>query len=385
MRVLHICRGFQDYICGLINAQAEIAEVHFLVAQRDAFICSRLNGKVRVHLTRLPATRSLGNAWRLPSVASLIRKINPDVVHMQSGLIWEYALAFGRRRCPFVLTVHDVLNHPARGLMLDRTPEFITAGAVRSADAVIVHGDSLRELALDRFRFRHAEPRVYSVPHGVISEYGTGAARPVVPPGTGNVLFFGFLQKNKGLEYLVESEPILRKSIPNVSIVVAGSASNPSYYRNLFSNSPGIDFRMGHHDRRSVEQLFRWADVVVLPYIEASQSGVFQIATAFGVPVVASRVGGFRDVIRHAVNGLLTSPRDPVLLAAAIEDLLSDSTLRARMIAEIQSERLGRFSWSSIAWQTLGIYNESIARFRRANEVTTDTAACHVAPGESRE
>jgi len=205
---------------------------------------------------------------------------------------------------------------------------------------------------------------VYSVDHGVISGYGIGSARLAVPAGSGNVLFFGYLQKNKGIEYLMKAERVLRPQIPSLSMIVAGAASDQLYYRQLVGNTSGVDLCMGHQDRESVERLFRWADVVVLPYIEASQSGVFQIATAFGVPSVASRVGGLPDVIRDRWNGILVSPRDPLQLASAIRELLIDTSLREGIIRNLQFDRANRFSWPRIASQTLGIYREVIKRFR---------------------
>ena len=364
MRIVHVFRGFHDYLSELVNSEAESSEVHALVSQRDVPILADLKASVHVHRTEMPPARSPLNAVRLPRLWSLIREIDPDIVHMQSGLMWEYGLILPRRPFPIILTVHDIVNHPVWGLMPRHTPEFFTARATRSVDAVIVHGDSLRELALKRFEQNEGPSRVYSVDHGVISRFGIGSARSTVPPGSGNVLFFGYLQKNKGLEYLVAAEAILRRVVPNLSMVVAGAASHQAYYRGLIGSSTGISLRLGYQNRESVGQLFRWADVVVLPYIEASQSGVFQIATAFGVPSVATRVGGFPDVIRHRLNGLLVPPRDPLALAAAIRELLNDAALRARIIGNLQSDREDRFSWSRIASQTLGIYRQVIARFQ---------------------
>src|SRR5262249_15935593 len=279
------------------------------------------------------------------------------------------------RQYPVVLTVHDIVNHPARGLMLFRTPEFVTNAAAKMVDAVIVHGNTLRDLALQRYQRKRGSIRVHSVDHGVILRYGTGSARKVVPTGGGNVLFFGFLQRNKGLEYLVEAEAILRQQLPNLSMVVAGAAHNPTYYQQLFSKSKGISLRIGHQDGESVERLFRWADVVVLPYIEASQSGVFQVAVAFGVPTVATQVGGFQDVIRNRVNGLLVPPRDSMRLGVAIKELLIDTDLRTRIIGNLESDRECRFSWNTIATETLLVYRQAIARFRHVRFHLTATRA----------
>src|ERR1017187_10324661 len=224
MRVVHVFRGFHDYLSELVNSEVEGSEVHVLVSQRDVPMLADLKSGVHVHRTEMPRVRSPLNGVRLPALGSLIRQINPDIVHMQSGLIWEYGLMLARRRFPVILTVHDIVNHPAWGWTLRRTPDFITACAIRSVDALVVHGDSLRELVLKRFGQKIDPSRVYSVDHGVISRFGNGSARLVVPAGSGNVLFFGYLNKYKGLEYLIEAEAILRRFVPDVSMVVAGAA-----------------------------------------------------------------------------------------------------------------------------------------------------------------
>jgi glycosyltransferase involved in cell wall biosynthesis len=131
---------------------------------------------------------------------------------------------------------------------------------------------------------------------------------------------------------------------------------------------------MGHQDDASVEQLFRWADVIVLPYIEASQSGVLQVATAFAIPPVATRVGGLTDVIADHVNGLLVTPRDPRSLAAGLQELLTNSSLRARVIANVQADRGNRFSWSTIGIRTLGIYRQVINGFEMQTRASSHKA-----------
>jgi glycosyltransferase involved in cell wall biosynthesis len=365
VRVVHVFRGYREYLGELVNSEAEGAEVHVLVSQRDVPMVADLKSSVHVHHTEMPRVRNPLNAVRLPALRSLIRQIDPDIVHLQSGgLLWENALLLAPRRCPVILTVHDVLNHPSRsGLRL--TPELVTAYGIKSADALIVHGDSCRELLVKLHGQTVDLSQIHSVDHGVITRFGKGSAQSVVPQGSGNVLFFGRIDKYKGLEYLIEAEPILRSFVPGVSIVVAGAAmSHSGYYRNLVGSTSSVSLRLGYQDRDSVERLFRWADVVVLPYIEASQSGVLQIATAFSVPPVVTKVGGLADVIRDRVNGLLVEPRDPFALATAIRELLTNFQLRDRIISSLQADREGRFSWSHIAARTLDIYREVIARFQ---------------------
>lgn len=362
MRVLHVFRGFHDYVRELVNSEAENADVHVLIPGGQDVSSIGLYSTVRVHSSPLGRARDPLNVFRLQALRALIQDIDPDLLHMQSGLMWENAILTRTRRYPVVVTVHDVVSHPRLVGALS-APQFGTTLAVRSADALITHGESSRQLLLNKHGSHIQASQVHSLDHGVILRYGKGASRPTVPAGNGNILFFGFLDKYKGLEFLIDAEAILRSSLPGMSMVVAGATARPAYYRALVGGASHVSLRLGYQDRDSVERLFRWADIVVLPYIEASQSGVLQLAVAFGVPPVATTVGGFPDVIRDRVNGLLVAPRDARSLAAAIHELLTDSGLRVEIIKNLQSDRENRFSWARISSQTLQIYGDVISGF----------------------
>ncbi|HWQ57020.1 MAG TPA: glycosyltransferase family 4 protein [Bryobacteraceae bacterium] len=342
----------------MVNSQADAAEVHVVLPRKDETVAAGFNPKVHVHMTPMGRVRSPLNLLRVPELNRLVRRLNPDIVHFQSGLVWEYGVLYGPH-CSVILTIHDVIEHPSWGGWLG-APAYLARRAMRAVDALIVHGNANRDLLLNTHRKEIGSATVYSVDHGVISRYGQGAARTTVPAGGGNVLFFGRIDKYKGIEYLLDAERLLRAAIPGVSVIVAGSPVRKSYCRPLMERNSTVRFRWGYHDAATVEQLFQWADVLVLPYVEASQSGVLQIGVSFGVPTVATSVGGLPEAVRHRATGLLVPPRDPAGLAAAILEALTDARLRSTMIGNIVAEREGRFSWCRIGAQTLAIYREVI-------------------------
>ena len=85
--------------------------------------------------------------------------------------------------------------------------------------------------------------------------------------------------------------------------------------------------------QQGITSVFSQADIVVLPYIEASQSGVFVVALAAGVPTVATPVGGLKEQIETGVTGLLAETVTPENLAKAIANLISDTQLYERCSA----------------------------------------------------
>jgi len=93
---------------------------------------------------------------------------------------------------------------------------------------------------------------------------------------------------------------------------------------------------------------FAAADVVVLPYVSATQSGVVQMAFGFGVPVITTQVGGLAEAVAHERTGLLVPPQDAVALAATIMRFFQDElgpVMRAAITAEQQE---GRFGWEAL-------------------------------------
>lgn len=146
------------------------------------------------------------------------------------------------------------------------------------------------------------------------------AAALGVAPAARRLLFFGYVRAYKGLPTLLEALALLP---PDVQLVVAGEIYHHDvrFYRALTARL-GVADRVVFLDRfvasHEIGCCFGAADVVVLPYWSASQSGVAPLALANGRAVVASAVGGLADLVRAGETGLLVPPRDPAALAAAV-------------------------------------------------------------------
>ena len=108
---------------------------------------------------------------------------------------------------------------------------------------------------------------------------------------------------------------------------------------------------------RELPAYFRRADLVVLPYRDAEQSGVLYTALAFSKPIVMSDVGGFAEVAEHGA-GRLVPPGDPSALAATVDRLLRDDDARGRLAAAALAAAAGPYSWDSVAEQTISLYEE---------------------------
>src|SRR4051794_18009029 len=113
-------------------------------------------------------------------------------------------------------------------------------------------------------------------------------------------------------------------------------------------------------DADEIPGLFARSSAVVLPYTDATQSGVVAMAFGFGRPAIVTNVGGLPDVICDGYNGLLVAPKDAGALAEAISRLIVNDDLRNRLTAGASDYGSTELSWEFVARQTSAVYDSAI-------------------------
>lgn len=358
LRVAFISYNFGEYCVRLVNGLAEHADV--LLVMPDQIIephQGKLSDSImllRFHNPRLrQPIRQICNIRRL---ISRIHEFNPDVIHYQGTHLW-FDLALPRlRRYPLVFTVHDIRPHPGDRLS-QKTPQWIENFARREAGELIVHTQYTRNLLLREWP--RAAEKTSVIPH---IQIGESASSSNAWEDENLILFFGRIWEYKGLEYLIRAEPLITAKVPNARFLIAGEGEDFARYRRM----------MVHPDRFIVQNefipedratgYFRRASVVVLPYIEASQSGVIPKAYSAGKPVVATTVGGLPETVEHGGTGYLVPPRDSAQLAEAVTRLLLDEPLRRHMGANAKCKIEAECSPRVVAEKTMEIYRRAVQR-----------------------
>lgn len=149
--------------------------------------------------------------------------------------------------------------------------------------------------------------------------------------GAPTLLFFGFVRRHKGLRTLIEAMPAVRSRLPDAQLVIAGEFwEDEQQYRDLIAQlglGDCVRTFSAYIPNDEIATYFSAADAVVMPYLEATQSGVAQIAISFEKPMIASNVGGMPDSVRDGVNGLLVPPANAAALADAIARLFEDGLI----------------------------------------------------------
>jgi glycosyltransferase involved in cell wall biosynthesis len=264
---------------------------------------------------------------QLKMVFDLVRQIkafNPDVIHVQLGHLWFNLLALPLlRRFPLVLTVHDSVIHVGDAAT-GKTPQWVYDRACFRARERIVHAPQVKELLVKRLGI--PAETVHVIPYVIVGDVDDTVAQHVKEEPT--VLFFGRIWPYKGLEYLIRAEPLITSKSPQAKIVIAGTGEDFERYRQMMVNPENFVVINEYVSDEKRAELFRQASVVVLPYIEASQSFIISIAYRFGKPVVATTVGGLPEMVDNGRTGLLVPPRDVNGLADAVVRLMQNDEMR---------------------------------------------------------
>lgn len=291
-------------------------------------------------------------------VAHQVRADAPDALILQWWVpYWMPSLAVISRwiRCNtairVVFIIHNVLPHEGGGT-LDRQLAKI---ALSGGDAFIVHSDQearqLKALLPHVVAFKAHFPTYAGLAHQADFEAATRLRRELkVPDDQPVILFFGFVRPYKGLDYLIRALPLVRKKL-HVHLVVVGEFwVSPEAYHRLARDlgvEDAITFVNRYIPNEELSSYFDLADVVVLPYVSATQSAVIQLAFGFGKPIITTRVGGLHEVVEDGITGLLVPPQDEQALADAIVCFYTQG-LGPHLAANVrrqQAER--RFGWDT--------------------------------------
>ena len=304
-----------------------------------------------------PARLPFKAAEHVPDMLRLRRAVDADVVHYQWLTIPALDVHLLPPRRPRLSTAHYIL--PPR-------PSRRQARSVRrvfgAMDAVVAHSEHsaarLRnEVGLD-------PKKVRVIPHGAF-DYLTKlpAEKPLPAELEGAegpvILSFGLLRPYKGLENLIEAYGRIAGSGAELWVVGNPRMDVGPLRRQAAEVGGRVRFVTRFVDEAEIPAIFRRADLVVLPYLDAEHSGVLYTGLAFGKPLLLSAVGGFPEVA-EAGAARLVPPGDSDALADALQELIGDENARATLGTAAARAADGPFSWDEAARLHLDLYRELI-------------------------
>jgi glycosyltransferase involved in cell wall biosynthesis len=291
--------------------------------------------------------------------------LSVDVAICTMQAIWDLAPLYVLRRgnTRFVLFLHDATLHPG-----DAYPfrQAVMRREIAMADALIVLSEHVRHEAHSVYGY--PLDRIWKIPHGAFAFANSGSQPRAFPRGRPmRLLFLGRVVAYKGLGHLLDAYHLLRARNVQVALEIAGAGDLAPYGARL-KGLPDISLHNKWLDEGEIGASLRRSDVVVLPYIEASQSGIAASALTAGLPVVVTPVGGLVEQISHGKTGLIAADMSAEALADSIQSLVENPRLYEQCSAGALRHARDELGWRAIAATIAGIADEVMAMPRKGRQ-----------------
>ncbi len=284
-----------------------------------------------------------------PRLRRVLERERFDVLHVHDPLAPRLPLmALSMARCPVVGTLHAYHQNDNRLLRLFQRP--LRARMEKLAARVAVS-----PCARDAFEKYFGELEYRVVPNGVnIERFQPNGSALAGRFGAHkkNILYVGQFVKKKGFGILLDAFRILSQRRGDVRLLAVGDGPLERRYRK--ENIQDVHF-LGHRRGKALAACYEIADVFVAPSIGFESFGIILLeAMASGLPIVASDITGFRNVVNEGKDAILFPPENPERLADAVERVLDQPELARALVVE------GRNTVSGYAWTKVADMIESV-------------------------
>jgi D-inositol-3-phosphate glycosyltransferase len=269
-------------------------------------------------------------SWRKAGIEAA--KFKPDLIIFKYwlpffapayGVIARTAKRISRKlgkECKIAFIADNVLPHEKRpgDIML-------TKFAFRAVDHFIVQSEAveqdLKSLVPNANLIRLDHP-IYEI-FGERIDRSDARKKLSIPDDAPAILFFGYIRKYKGLDILLRAMPRIIESLPEIRLIVAGEFyGDEKEYRSIIQElripAKNLVLATDYIPNDDVALYFSAANVAVLPYRSATQSGIVQIAYNFDVPVIATNVGGLAEIVIDGKSGIIADAATPEAIAEAV-------------------------------------------------------------------
>lgn len=322
--------GAEEVVAAIMrHLDPELFEVEAATIEGLGAIGEELTREGR-RVTALNLSLKRTPAWRLiGAVRRLLRERQPDILHahLYHPNLYSRLAAWGLG-IPVVCSVHSVYSRvKLHRLLFNRLLAPWTEAVIAVSPQVWADIRKYDRVPPDKLHLLHNGVDLQALDLPVSRE----EARKRLQVKGFVVGAVGRLEEEKGHAYLLEALRLLADELPDLRLLMAGEGRRGEALRRQAADL-GLEEKVRFLGwRRDVPLILRALDLYVQPSLWEGLSLALLQAMAAGLPVVATQVSGFEQIITSGVNGVLVPPRDAVALAAAIRDLYGDAAVRARL------------------------------------------------------
>jgi phosphatidylinositol alpha-mannosyltransferase len=295
-------------------------------------------------------------------VREALDEFQPDLVHAHDPLVTSTSRwATMHTSAPVVATFHSYF---AQDSLAGRCYTMLAPfgySVWRRLDQRIAVSQAARESVCTRM----GDAPVHIVPNGTDVHVFERAVPAKLPKGR-TMLFVGRLEPRKGFPIAVRAFARLAHQYNDLQLIVVGEGVEREAVEILPRALRSRVHLLGRVSDSMLPGYYAAADVFVAPATGSESFGIVLVeAMAAGLPIVASDIAGYREVVRHGREALLVPSGDPIALGDAVERLF-EHPAEARMLSENGRVRAQRYDWDTILATLDGIYSEAIGAPRRA-------------------
>jgi glycosyltransferase involved in cell wall biosynthesis len=328
-------------------------EVHVITSLDEGLPDESCEKGFYIHRIPLIKIRFFGALFFWRAMIGTIRKICPDLVHVQSLVYGMPALISKKMlKIPYAVWAQgDDVYRP------DGFTKLTSKTVIKNADSAIALNEDMKRVMQNIYN-----RDIAVVPNGInmadyINEPGIkdGATR-----GKG-ILFVGRLVSVKGVQYLIRAMKQVHTKIPDARLIIVGDGEEREMLESL-SLQLGIQNYVqfiGEIPHEKVQTYMQQAEVFVLPSLSEGLPNVIIEAMACGLPIVVSRVGGIPEIITNDTNGYLVEAKDTESIAKYIIVLLEDEKLRKK-ISDTNKQLVKKYTWENVIVELERLYHLSI-------------------------
>lgn len=300
----------------------------------------------------VPAERILDtmNPLSYFSSAIQIKRSSPDILLMKYWMSYMapslgFVAGKVKKKSKVITVLDNVIPHEKR--FFDET---LTRYFLKQNHGFVVMSHAVKN---DLLKFV-PNAKYILCPHPLYNHFGAkvnadDAKRELnIPVGKKVILFFGFIRDYKGLDLLIDA---LSKLNDDYVLVIAGEVYGTFDQYKEQIDRLSVRNRIVLHVRyisdNEVPLFFSAADVCILPYKSATQSGITSIAYHFDLPIIATNTGGLAETISHDQTGLIVAAPDSTLIADAIKMYFANN-LKSKFQSGIEMLK-SNLSWKKFA------------------------------------
>lgn len=282
-----------------------------------------------------------------------IRRLKPDFIILQ----WWHpyfmpcycVMSSLLRKIPKIFICHNVVPHetfPGASLL--------TRLALKNGNGFVVHSGTdkrdLMKLLPDAVCHQTVLPTYNAFKlQGLSRQEGRKLLN--IESGTKVLLFFGLVRKYKGLDFLIRALPAVCDNLDHVQLYIVGDFGDMrEHYQSLIESegvAQNIVIKDGYLPDKEVEPYFAACNLVVLPYISATQSAIVQVAFGFEKPVIVTDVGGLPDVVTNGKTGYIVESQNARQIAEAVITYFKEN--KENEFSENIRKESYRFSWDRMS------------------------------------